>query len=277
MQEKLRRLAAQLDERYFELSDNTENITPEASVMFQKARAAEALSLALSPHAEQLDGAIYEAIAAWSDLEEATRAAEAMLRAKWRVAPALNEAIRERAAHPNLRNDFARLFTAELGAPATTAAVDEAERANGYALHPFHRRLLIEVGNGGFGSGYGLIGLPGGTLNVDGYSLVELSRLLLDEPGPSLSVPVVVLSDWGCGTWAFIDCATGRVLTVSEEGLKDSGQDVYAWFEDWVSGVALWRRVFKEEQRIVQNPSTKLPESISITTGTLGVPYVRRR
>jgi hypothetical protein len=38
MQEKLFRLAAQLDERYFELSDNTDNITPEASLMFQKSK-----------------------------------------------------------------------------------------------------------------------------------------------------------------------------------------------------------------------------------------------
>ncbi len=189
----------------------------------------------------------------------------------------LIEAIRERATRHELRNDFADRFGPEVSAPATTAAADEAERELGYALHPFHRRLLMEVGNGGFGPGYGLIGLPGGTLAVDGYSLVELSRLLLEEPGPSSSLPVVVLCDWGCGTWAFIDCETGAVLTVSEEGLNDSGQIIYQWFEDWVSGVALWRRVFREEQRIVQNPSTKLPECISITTGTLGVPYVRRR
>jgi hypothetical protein len=82
MQEKLLRLAAQLDERYFELSDNTENITPEASVMFQKARAAEALALALSPNGERLDEAIYEAIYASGDPEEATRTADAILRAK---------------------------------------------------------------------------------------------------------------------------------------------------------------------------------------------------
>ena len=82
MRQKLDRLAAGFDERYFELSDNTDNITPEAFVMFQKARAAEALALALSPHGEQLDEAIYEAISAWSNQDEAMRAAEAMLRAK---------------------------------------------------------------------------------------------------------------------------------------------------------------------------------------------------
>ena len=63
----------------------------------------------------------------------------------------LIEAIRERAARPELRNDFADRFGAEVGALATTAAVDEAERAIGYALHSFHRRLLTEVGNGGLG------------------------------------------------------------------------------------------------------------------------------
>ena len=85
MQKKLGRLAEQLDEQYFRLSGDTENITPAASAMFQKARAAEALALALSPKGEQLDGAIYEAIYASNDLEEqdeATQMAEAMLRAK---------------------------------------------------------------------------------------------------------------------------------------------------------------------------------------------------
>lgn len=82
MQQKLERLAAGFDDRYFELSDNTENVTPEAFVLFQKARAAAALAVALSPHGKQLDEAIYEAIAAWSDPEEAMRTAEAMLKSE---------------------------------------------------------------------------------------------------------------------------------------------------------------------------------------------------
>lgn len=82
MQEKLPRLAAHLDEQYFQLSDNTENITPQALAMFQKARAAEALALALSPNAEQLHEAIYEAIYAANDPEEGMQVAEAILRAK---------------------------------------------------------------------------------------------------------------------------------------------------------------------------------------------------
>jgi hypothetical protein len=82
MQQKLDRLAAELDERYFVLSADTDNITPEAFVMFQKARAAAALAFALSPNGEQLHEAIYEAISASSDPDEAAQAAEAALRAK---------------------------------------------------------------------------------------------------------------------------------------------------------------------------------------------------
>jgi hypothetical protein len=82
MRQKLDRLTEELDEQYFRLSDNTENITPEAFVMFQKARAAAALAFALSPHGEQLHEAIYEAISASSHPDEATQTAEAMLRAK---------------------------------------------------------------------------------------------------------------------------------------------------------------------------------------------------
>ena len=114
-------------------------------------------------------------------------------------------------------------------------------------------------------------------MGVDGHSLVALSRLLLDESGPSSSVPVVVLCDWGCGTWACIDSETGAVLTISEDGLKDSGQTICAWFEDWVSGAALWRRVFKVRQEIIQSPVTNQPVRIEAAIGTLGVPYVRRR
>ncbi len=187
-------------------------------------------------------------------------------------------AIRKRAARHELRNDFADRFGPEVSAPATTAAVEEAERAIGYALHPFHRRLLTEVGNGGFGPGYGLIGLPGGAPGVDGHFLVEFSRLLLLEPGASsLPGPIVVLCDWGCGVWGCIDCETGAVLTIAEDGLKDSGQTVRAWFEDWVSGAVLWRKVFAMRQQLVQDPSTKRAQWDDVAMGTLGVPYVRRR
>jgi hypothetical protein len=43
---------------------------------------------------------------------------------------------------------------------ATMAEVDAAEAALGFAIPQLLRRLYLEVGNGGFGPNYGLIGVP---------------------------------------------------------------------------------------------------------------------
>jgi len=78
----LDRLAAQLDEEYFKLSDEAETTTSEALLTFRKARAAAALAFALSPDAGQLHEAVYEAIVASSNRAEAVRVAETVLRTK---------------------------------------------------------------------------------------------------------------------------------------------------------------------------------------------------
>src|SRR5688572_7984728 len=46
--------------------------------------------------------------------------------------------------------------------PAPRSAVEEAEALAGAPLPPLLRRLYLEVGNGGFGPGYALLGLRGG-------------------------------------------------------------------------------------------------------------------
>ena len=46
--------------------------------------------------------------------------------------------------------------------PADPAGVANDERLLGFALPPLMRRIYMEIGNGGFGPGYGLIGLTNG-------------------------------------------------------------------------------------------------------------------
>jgi hypothetical protein len=67
--------------------------------------------------------------------------------------------------------------------------------------------LLTEVGNGGFGPGYGLVGLPGGISDVDGRSLVELSRMLLLELSAS---PSSRSASYAIGAAAYGDVLTVR-------------------------------------------------------------------
>jgi len=44
--------------------------------------------------------------------------------------------------------------------PATLAELERAEAALGFPIPPLLRRLFLEVGNGGFGPVYGLVGVP---------------------------------------------------------------------------------------------------------------------
>lgn len=186
-------------------------------------------------------------------------------------------AIRKRADDTSKRTDCADRECPELGALASPEVVLEAQRAMGCILHPLHRRLFKEVANGGFGPGYGLIGLPGGTLDDEGRSLVELREILWIDSETPMPPPVVPLCEWGCGIWSCLDGETGAVLTMDEYGLKDIGQSFQSWLEDWVSGVSLFSRMIVHEERTFINPFTKLPMKAQFSVGTVGTPYVPRR
>ena len=147
----------------------------------------------------------------------------------------------------------------------------------GCILHPLHRRLFEEVANGGFGPGYGLIGLPGGTLDGDGRSLVELREILWLDSETPMPPPVVPLSEWGCGIWSCLDSETGAVLILDEYGLKDIGQSFQSWLEDWVSDVNLWSGRIVYEEVVGINPFTKRPMKSQVAVETVGTPYIPRR
>ncbi|MFF0205946.1 SMI1/KNR4 family protein [Streptomyces sp. NPDC005017] len=89
-------------------------------------------------------------------------------------------------------------------APATLAAVTDAEEAIGFSLPPLLRRLYLEVANGGFGPDDGVLGVTGGAAQGDWNDLAEIYR---DGPDPSGRVPagVVPLYDWGDTVWSMVD------------------------------------------------------------------------
>lgn len=163
-------------------------------------------------------------------------------------------------------------------APCADASVlDAAERALGFALPSFYRRLLREVGNGGFGPGVApLNGIP-----PDGYFDSDLdgdgvvANYLADRAAPDSSAPhgVLFLCSWGCGKWSHLDCATdaGAVLTSewcaahagAEEGIVywRTSPSLRAFLRDWLERDAgapedITVRVLGKEMR--KNPFTGL-------------------
>lgn len=178
-------------------------------------------------------------------------------------------AIGKRIANTETRTDYAKIRPREVAPLATTESIRAAEQELGFLLYPLLRHLLQTVGNGGYGPGDGLIGIAGGSLDVEGRTLTELRQILW----PNDHRHVVPLCDWGDGIWTCLDNATGAVLTMSESGLMDTGQDLQSWLEQWVAGANLWNQMVVVEDTRIQDPRTKEWIMIPIVRRVKGTPY----
>ncbi|TDD27269.1 SMI1/KNR4 family protein [Actinomadura sp. KC06] len=94
--------------------------------------------------------------------------------------------------------------------PASASAVADAEQKIGHHLPVLLRRLYLEVANGGFGPGDGVLGVPG-TLAPDHWADI-VSQYELFSSGENQLVPngMVWLCDWGSAVWLLVDCRDDR-------------------------------------------------------------------
>jgi hypothetical protein len=128
--------------------------------------------------------------------------------------------------------------------PAPPAAVAEAEELAGRSLPSLLRRLYLEVGNGGFGPGYGLLGLR------DGHRTGGLDALT------GLKGGVLTLCDWGCGISSELNLADGQVWGYDPNPAPDGVSCTFPqhmtigdWFSKWVEGTLY-------QPWLVQDPTT---------------------
>jgi|SRR5579863_3603352 len=78
----------------------------------------------------------------------------------------------------------------------SASAVADAERRLGFGLPSFLAQVYQEVGNGGFGPGSGVIGLPGGFPSDGGKSIVELYVVVV--PRDDSGIPGLAVAGWPC-------------------------------------------------------------------------------
>jgi hypothetical protein len=129
--------------------------------------------------------------------------------------------------------------------PATPQAVREAEAVIGHKLPRLLRRLYLEVGNGGFGPGYGVLGLSGGH-RVGGQTALDLYRQATPTSWRSvLPAGLLPLCAWGCAIFSFTDCShpDGRMWAwdpnggpAGREALFDQAVKLGDWLDRWVAG-----------------------------------------
>ncbi len=185
--------------------------------------------------------------------------------------------IQTRARTPSTRTDTVSISPpGPLPKKASVSEVEAAEHRLGFSLHPFHRRLLLDIANGGFGPGYGLIGLSGGHSDADGRTMIELRDILWLDAETPLPAHVVPLCEWGGAIWSCVDGQTGHVLTLDEGGLTDTERSLPSWFEAWASGIDVFDTMFMREMHTGVNPFTKKPMSVPKLSRAIGVPYKPR-
>src|SRR6476660_8954818 len=99
-------------------------------------------------------------------------------------------AIRDRIQNPTRATEGADLIPPKIYPPTTDTQLDAAEQTLHLTLPPFLRRLYTEIGNGGFGPGYGLIGVEGGAVAA------WLAAWLSDEDWYTAAYEQSALKQW---------------------------------------------------------------------------------
>ncbi|WP_407570592.1 SMI1/KNR4 family protein [Deinococcus altitudinis] len=144
--------------------------------------------------------------------------------------------LRERVSDPMLFTD--ELHSLGPNAPADPETLAQVEEGLGLRLPDLLRQIYLEVGDGNWGPGYGLLPLKGESYASSAGSLLDESRAT-GTPGQ------VFLCYWGCTVFSVLDSASGRVGIV-DVGTECSDQvswqasSVEEWFEAWLSGKNLF-------------------------------------
>jgi hypothetical protein len=195
----------------------------------------------------------------------------------------LIELIKDRAANPAHRTDMSAHGGGFSSKTLDDPAIARAELQLGFQLPPILRAVYQQIGNGGFGPGYGLLpivpGVAGQTENV-----VELYLAFKgfdpDEPAWRWPAHLLPFCDWGCAIRSCIDCssANGPVITF-DPNARDPVDDMStsfavthatleAWFRDWLAGTKIWDLMFEpnvEKSVEVVNPFTRKAFSVAPT------------
>jgi hypothetical protein len=175
----------------------------------------------------------------------------------------LIELLEARLKDPKRRTDSSKNVKTKKYPPASLAAVRQAEADLGFELVPFHKRLYLEVANGGFGPGFGILGVKGGFRDDEYGTLVDCYRRFASMyredriEWPQGLLPII---DWGDFIWSCLDCIVGNnglICTLHEKGLNRTSHNLMSWLASWIEGVPLMDEIF--EMGTIKRPNPFKP------------------
>jgi hypothetical protein len=157
--------------------------------------------------------------------------------------------------------------------PADPIDVAIDEKRLGFALPPPIRRVYTEIGNGGFGPGYGLIGLTNGVPDDTGQtapSIYEQFRAA-DSTEPNWRWPnqLLPICHWGCAIVSCVDCADSNFrMRIFDPNIRDGddwadsfleeADSFEIWIAAWAAGVDLWELMYGKKGHVTQIISARL-------------------
>lgn len=139
--------------------------------------------------------------------------------------------------------------------PASLEQIAASEAVLGFALPPLLRRIYLEVANGGFGPGYGVLGVEGGFVDYADQTAVGWHQALDGRgvDGEEAWPPALAFCSWGCLVYSVVEARppyavsyvdfSGDDETLVEPVFIAHKPTLELWFEDWLAGRDLWREV----------------------------------
>ena len=126
-------------------------------------------------------------------------------------------------------------------APASTSLVEDAESKLGFKLPPLLQACYGQIGNGGFGPGYGLIGLQGGADSDFGTLVETYQQLKTDQESEEneWQVGLLPFCSWGCNIFSCVDCLNESfpVLKFEDFEVWPQSYDLEQFFGLWIDDV----------------------------------------
>ena len=153
----------------------------------------------------------------------------------------LIDALRLRVNDPKRRTD-SDIEPVPLLPVANGRDLDAAEAAIGQPVPRVLRLVIQQVANGGFGPGYGLLGVgpAGHRINLASgeidLNLPDFHRFQV-EHDPEWDRDQLVILDWGDAIFATVSLSSGVVSNYSYwDKFLSTGQDLQQWLLRWARG-----------------------------------------
>lgn len=163
--------------------------------------------------------------------------------------------IRQRAVNELTRTDHTKFAVPSIGSKCHLDEIAQFESTVDNSLPTFVKKLYLEIGNGGFGPGYGLMSLEPKEGDTNESVLEIYQAFSLDEPEDELwdwPDDLLPLIDWGCAIRSCLDCGSGEIIMFDpnnevedmEEYFIPQSDSLESLMSDWCDGVNLWKEIY---------------------------------